>query len=249
MVWSKRSRRGGKLKSRIALQKPTAAAQQKQLATLARLAVKNSKILNSQRTYTDWVDSRDVSLSATDVWYNVALMQPGSWSRVARKNEDYLNQSNTVVRDLMFEYFCGQGDKVSPVTWSVFIVTIRPNATYDSGVTMVDGQEFVGMGSNCPPQLNSGIFKVHFARSHRTNLVFPSSGVAQAPGATVNGSKHFDLNIKIRSPEDSYWKQTTIADVPRHDRYYLLVNAKSADATATSAKFNFGAKFTVVNSD
>jgi len=259
MVWNKRpasSRGGGRLKSRIRLEKPTAQAQQKQLQTLARLAVKNARILNDRKTVTDWVDSRNVALAAggsIGTWYSIALMQPTSWTRVARKNEDYLNQGNTLIRDLNLEYFMGQGDKSKPVIWTLFVVTVQPNATWDSGVTFQAGQEYIEMGTNNSPQLNSGIFKVHAVHKRRTLVTYPDGGnqelVAHNDRSAYNGQIRLNLNVKIRSPEDSNWTQTSVGDLPRHQRFYLVVNAKSEDTEATSVKFQFGAKFTAINSD
>ncbi len=235
----------------------SARAQSSQIRQLARMAVRNSKILSAQKTYTDWIDSREVALAATNTdpgsWYVIPLTQPTSWTRVARKNEDYVDQSNTWVRDCVLNYFMGQGDKTLPVTWSLFIVTLRPGTTWDSGVTFTNGQEYIDMGAENSPLLNSGIFRVLASKSARTLVTYPDGGnqelVAHTSRASVRGKMNIKLGLKLRSPEDSYWSQLNVGDLPRTQRTYLLVNAKSTDSEATAVKFQFGAKFTCINSN
>ena len=240
-------RRRTSIATRAKYQK-SAGAQSSQIRQLARMAVRNSRILNSQKTYTDWVDTREVSLSAIDNWYVIPLLQPTSWTRVARKNEDYVDQSNTYVRDLVFNYFCGQGDKTKPVSWTMFIVSLRPGTTWDQGVTMSDGSEYISMGENNAMLLNSGIFRVLMTKTYRTNMVYSGSDIAQSRGATYRGKANIKIGQKLRSPEDSYWSQLSVGDLPRTQRIFLLLHTNSEDTEATSCKFQFGAKYTCINS-
>lgn len=250
-------RRGRRnLTSRVKYQRPSARNQQSQLRSLARIAVQNARILRASKVYCDWNIFASPALQVTlSGWVApVPLTHIVGWQPTNRQNLDVVNQSTTFIRDMQFEWSFNCGSLPSPINCSMYIVTIRPDASsWLPTITMSQGRDFCLMGEKQNmPVLNSGLFKVHFAKYFRCYPLVNGAGDMNGnPLASYRrGKVNLKLGYRIRSPTDMTWKQLSIRDLPASQRLYLMLYFQTGPGpTAAVAEFDYGCKYTTINQD
>lgn len=242
------TRRRASVKTRIKYQPPSARNQKSQLATLAKLAVRNAKLLNSQKVYTDWFQSQTV-LPTDSVWNAVALNQYPLWQPGNRKDDLVADSQSVFLRNMMLEWTFQSFKKDSPIEIDIFVVTVRPSATTWTPTATPTGSlattDFTDMGFNNAPHLNSGIFKVHYAKHMR---LFPVNSIGTASELEYSGNPfttyrrgkiNIKLNYKVRSPTGISWKELNIDTMPARQRLYMLYRCQSTDST-NALRFTWG---------
>lgn len=246
-------RRAGGLKTRIKYQRPTARVQKSQLATLARIALKNQQMLRNSVTYTDWFDRVSTSVTGS-AWAAYALMDPVSWDPGLRQDADVLVSQSCFVRNMVFEYNINCAEKNQASQWDMFIVTIRPSATEWQPVAtpsgdLLAGVDFAEMGLTNAPQLNSGKFKVLW---HKHMRIWPRKNASDVLTYSGNpystrkeGKVNLKLNVKIRAPSALSWKSQSINNLPARQRVYFFYRQSSED-TSNVTNIAFGTHMTVV---
>ncbi len=100
----------------------------------------------------------------------IGFFRTNLWTATCRQNLDVVTQSKTKVREMQLGWNVDTAAKLAPVHWSMYIVSIRPNAS--NWVPPVAGwtadAEYADMGRTNAPILNSGVFKVLWAKFMRT---------------------------------------------------------------------------------
>lgn len=247
-----RRRRAG-VTTRIRYQRPTARAQKAQLASLARIALKNQQMLRNSVTYTDWFDNISTSVTGS-AWAAYALMDPVSWAAGLRQDADVLVSQSAFVRNMVFEWNVNCGEKNQGSQWDMFIVTLRPSASEWQPVPtpsgdLLAGVDFAEMGDENAPQLNSGKFKVLW---HKHVRVWPRKDSVDDltysgnPYTTYkDGQVNLKLNTKVRAPGALSWKSVGIGQLPARQRVYFFYRQSSAD-TVNITNISFGTHLTVV---
>lgn len=246
-------RRRSSVRTRIRYQRPSARNQRRQLASIAKMALRNSKILSANKIYTDWFQTATV-LPTDGVWNAFSLMDPRNWQAGLRQDENVATQQSAFLRNMVFEYTFQSRDKERAVEIDIFLVTLRPSASTWAPQAEPTGSlgpsDFRDMGFNNAPELNSGIFKVHH---HKHMRLFPTNFQAENvleysgnPFTTYRrGKVNLKLNYKIRSPVDVAWKDLTINSLPARQRLYCLYRAQSEDTT-NQMRFTYGAHITAI---
>ena len=256
-----RARRGRRsnLMSRVRYQRGTRTQQKRQITSLARMAVRSSRILAAHRIYQDWKLDSGINF-AIPGWQTVPFMNPIAWEACLRRDLTPLTQSGCFLREMQFSYFMTNATKTLPSTISLFIVALRRQQSWD-GSTMADNEEYITQGEGSQPIVNSGIFRVLFARTHQ---LFPpkseinTGSTTGAPFAATGdpstqykkGKITIRLNTALRSPSDISWKQLSQEDMPFYNRLYLLAYFQNEDtSSATNAQMTYGLKYTTITQD
>lgn len=252
-----RRRRRGSVSARIRYQRPSARNQRRQLQSVARMALRSNRILNSHRIYQDWTVNSGISFTTNGDWTIKPFFDPVSWDACLRRDLTPLTQSGCFVRECQFSYFMANNTKSLPSTVSLFLVTLRRQANW--GGTMALNEEYIVQGEGSAPILNSAIFRCLWSRNHQ---IFPAKTAAQSGGtitevATGNPETQYKrakttirLNFSLRSPSDLSWKQLGQEDLPYWQRLYLLAFYQCEDtSTATSAEMTYGLKYTTITQD
>ena len=255
-----RARRGRRssISARVRYQRPSARNQKRQISTLARMAVRSSRILAAHRIYQDWKLDSGINF-AIPGWQVTGFMNPIAWEACLRRDLTPLTQSGCFLREMQFSYFMTNNTKTLPSTISLFLVTLRRQQDWQG--TMADNEEYITQGEGSAPILNSGIFKVLWSRNHQ---IFPAksevnsgstSGMPFAATGDPNtqykrGKTTIRLNYTLRSPSDLSWKQLSQEDMPYWNRIYLLSYFQNEDtASATNASMTYGLKYTTITQD
>ena len=250
-------RRRASVSTRARFQRPSARNQQRQIQSLAKIALRNRRMLNASKSYTDWYQSFN-NLNVTGLWFAQELMTPNDWSAGNRQDADVLVSQNAFVRNMVLEWYANSFTKNQAIQMEVWIVSIRNNAANwvpSAGPTgvLTAGQEYEEMGSGNLVSLNSGIFKVHYNKMFQ---LFPRDNPAATdpdpldfsgnPFSTYRRNKtNMSLNMKIRSPAGLSWKNLTMQTLPPTQRLYMLYRGQSAD-TQNQYQFSWGTHFTVI---
>ena len=252
-------RADGNIRKRVAYQKPSEHNQQKQLATLARLATKSAKILQNATTYTDWFRNELANVATVNSFFAAELTSMDDLNAGNRQSLDVLTSQTTYCRNMIFEWNADTQNKKQLVDWDLFIVSSRPSsAAFAPGAAPVISQpnEFIEMGRPNAPILNSGMFKVHWSKSFRTFPLLAEGQIATEFSFTPTnteftykrGRVNIQVNYKLRAPANNSWKELKQEDLPPERRLWLLYRVKSTDITETSL-LQWGTFFTMVSQD
>lgn len=245
-----RRRRRASVSTRARYQRPSARNQQRQIQSLAKLALANRKALAASRSYTDWYASATV-LGTSSLWNATSLMEMADWAAGNRQDADVLVSQNIWLRNMVFEYFFQTYNKTEPISVDMYIVTIRPSASDWEPSAAPTGSlrpdDYQDMGFTNSASLNSGVFKVLWNKQFR---IFPQDPAlvdkAGNPFATYRqGQVNLSLNFKLRSPLSTSWKSLRASDIPARQRVYLLWRATSAD-TSNQYRFTWGQHVTAI---
>lgn len=250
-------RRRASVSTRAKYQRPSARNQQRQIQSLARLAVKNARMLRAATSYTDWFKQFNVTQSAS-LWQADELTNIDGWAAGNRQDADVVVSQNVFLRNMVFEWFCSSETKNQAVEVDMFIVSLRDSAsnwTPQFGPTgaLTAGSDYNGMGVSNKVELNSGIFKVHYSTQFR---LFPRNNPSTVdptlldfsgnPYATYKrGKVNIKLNYKVRGPAQLSWKTTTMDQLPPRQRMYVVYRGVSAD-TVNDYALNWGLHVTAI---
>lgn len=250
-----RRRRRSSLMSRIRHQPPRAQVQKRQITSLARLAMRSSRILAAHRIFQDWKFD-GLTNYASNGWTVTPFMNPISWNACLRQDLTPLTQSGCFLRELQFSYFITNNTKTLPSTISLFLVTLRSQQTFSG--TMNLNEEYITNGDANQPTLNSGIFSCKWARTFQ---VFPANQATIGTSGQLlptgnpnsqykKGKTTLRLNFRLRSPSDLSWKQLSQEDFPHYQSLYLLAFFQCEDADASNvASLSYGCKTTTITQD
>lgn len=245
-----------------------AAAQSRQIQELARIAVRNARTLNAQRTYTDYyLNGSSDATWTTGVWKAWSIVDPVTWQQTLRRNSDADLAQNAYVRNMFFQHTTGLFKLKASASVTLMLVSIRPQAAnfVPSASTMGSGEEWQFMGAYQMPVVNSQLMHVKWSKT----FILQSNGlngpsVAQATDTAVGdpsdtfsrGSVNMDIRTTFYSPsrliapatEPQSWSTLQDTDLRPSQRLYLLAYFQSND-TQNAAQLNWSAKFTVVTSN
>lgn len=251
----RRRRRRSNVSARIRYMRPSARNNRSNLRTVARIALKNQRVLNQNRVYTDWfLNAQQTPLGS--LWYAAELTAPGAYTAGNRQDADFIVSQTAYFRNLVFEWYVSAQDKTETLSMDMYIVSLRNSAanwvpgTYPSGVWQ-DGNEFTGAGNNNSAFVNSGIFKVHWNKQIHLNPKKYSTDPTLEdftgnPFATYrNGKVNVALNFKVRAPAGLTWKNLTMSALPPTQRMWLIFRGASTD-TANPYLLNWAAHMTAV---
>lgn len=246
----------------------SAYAQSKQIQSLARLAVRNARVLNGQRLYTDYyLNGQTDGTWTANVWQVFSILDPISWQQTLRRNNDADNAQNAYVRNMFFQYTCGLNTLKSSGTVTLMLASVRPNAAafVPSSTSMSNGEEYQNLGSYQMPIVNSGLLKVKWSKTfvvQSNGLGGPSIAqtssvpIGDPSDSFVRGSVNMTIRTTFRSPsmfiapaaEPQAWSTLTDKDIKPSQRLYLMAWYQSQDGQNT-AGLNWSAKFTVITSN
>lgn len=261
---------GGKRRPSIVARtyrRKSASAQASQIRSLARLAVKNSRILNSQRTFTDYeYQGRTSGDWTAGTWQVFSLMDPVFWKQTMRLNSDADKAQVAYVRNMVFQWVVNLNTLLRSTAVTLYIVSIQPQAVdfVPSATTMVDGQNYDQCNA-LMPRLNPNYFKVRYCKSFNlmSNTYGGVSITASATDATGDPQTTFRrgvVNMKIGanlrsksnkltpSIEPRAWSDMTDEQLPGRERLYFMMYHSSAD-TSNFPAGQFHALFTAVTSN
>lgn len=267
----KRGQRRGRPRASIATRaryQRSAAAQSRQISALARMAVRNSQILRSQRTYTDYYING--STDATFIqgqWKVWSVLDPISWLQTLRQNSDADNAQNAFVRNMFFQYTSSVFKLQNAATVTLMLVSVRPNAAafVPSTTSMGNGQEYQDLGFYSMPVVNSQLLRVRWSKTFvvQTNALnapslTPDQQLASGDPSDsyARGSCNMAINTTFRSPsmaiapaiEPQSWSTLTDAALLPSQRLYFMAYYRSVD-TENAAGLTWSAKFTVITSN
>ena len=249
-----RRRRRSSISSRIRYQRPNGRNQKRQIQTLARMAMRSSRILNAHRQYQDWTRNSGVTLDINGAWKIENLMDINGWTACLRRDLTPLTQSGCFLREMQFSYFLANDTKQASSTISMFLVTLRNQQNWD-GSTMALNDQYCVQGIGSQPILNSAIFKVHWARTHQ---IFPTLQETVGTGGNLlptgnpyaqysKGKTTLKLNFALRSPSELSWFQLSQENMPYYQDLRLLVFFQCSDTDANrSAQISYGTKYTTI---
>ena len=248
----------------------SAGAQSRQIQRLARLAVKNAKILKSTRVYTDYVLRGSVSSPWNSLsWRCYSLMDPTTWLSTMRENTQARYTQTAYIPSIFFQYVAALNDMNQSVAMSMFLVSIKKDASDFvpalSGSNLNDGEEFQAMGNLSMPVLNPGIFKVRWSKTFTlmsnslvgTSIVPSTTVAAGDPSSTfVRGFINIKIKANLRSPSifaapglvPGYWQQLQDNNLPPSQRLYLMVYFSSGDLVNSPGMY-WSLKTTAVTSN
>lgn len=167
-------RRRAGIRTRVRYQRPNARNQRAQIASLARMAVRNSRILNMSKIYCDWYQQEsDVDYNPTTS-FAIPLTDIAAWQNGSRSSQIVDRAPTTYLREMMFNYFVTADRMDTPMFLSMFIVSLRstavgnpiPNPLKAAGTQPVPpgGYDYTSQGSQCSIILNSAKYKVLWTR-------------------------------------------------------------------------------------
>lgn len=218
------------------------------------MALRNAKMLNAGKIYTDWFQNAS-SPGVDTVWNAVPLMEFRYWNEGNRKDEAVPGLQSVFLRNMVFEWTFQSYLKTRACEIDMFLVTLRPNASTwvpqaePTGSLRPD--DFQDMGFNNAPQLNSGIFKVHYHRHMRLFPVnFQAQNVLEYSGNPFTTYRRGQVNLKLaykaRSPDGNLaWKELAQETLPARQRMYVLYRVQSEDTT-NQYRFTWGTHVTAV---
>ena len=230
-------RRRTSVATRIRYQAPTRRNNRRNLHRVAKIALRNSRILNNNKVYTDWFLNQQVTPS-DGTWYSQELTSPVSWTAGNRQDADFIVSQTAWLRNMVLEYYIASQDRTADSSFDIYVVSLRNSAanwvpqTTPSGVWQ-DGVEYTSAGNNNSAYVNSGIFKVHYNKQIRLAPKADSNGDPTGnPWTTYKNQKvNLRLNMKLRAPTGLSWKNLTQASLPPTQRLWLIWRATSTDST------------------
>lgn len=252
----KARRRRTSVATRVRWQKPSARNQQRQLRSVAKIALQNRRMLSANKAYCDFYDGANTS-NALSLWYAAELTHPALWAASNREDLDVFVSQTAYWRNMVLEYFVASSTKESRVDVEIYVVSLRNSAANWSigtgpGGALTQGQDYTTMGQGNAVSLNSGIFKVHYSK---TFSIFPRIPQGTSPPPTFSGDAdttyrrgkvNLALNFKVRSPAGVQWKTLNQANLPPNQRMYLIWRGVSQDTT-NGFTMNWGSHVTVVS--
>lgn len=247
-------RRRSSLASRVKYKRPTAGNQKKQILSLANKVARNTKILSSQKVYTDYqwgqTDARGMFASLnTSQWYGWRLTNLVQWQPVLRQDANVIESSSTYAIRAQLNCRINIGDVTQLSYLNVFLVTPRQ----DSAADLVINNDVGGMvqlqvnndyilhtsNEDANVRLNSGKFKV-LASKYVT--LTPNTASQPLPPGFAAGNPYstwrkWQWNVPLKWTVQQHsgqrpWSTVPFDDLPYYKKLYLLVYSGTAPITS-----------------
>lgn len=235
----------------------SARAQASQIRSVARMAIRNSRVMNSMKQYLDYelqgVSSTDWIAGSWVVW---SLIDPISWKPTMRQNTQGDSCQNAYVRSMFLQYTVALRNLLRSSAITVYLVTMRSAANdfTPSASTMINGQHYDTCGLGAMPRLNSNVFKVKYAKTfnlmsnayNAVSLTASATDVAGEPETTYRRiTQDIKLGMNLRSravrvppaTESGPWSTMTDEAILPSQRMYLMMFQSSSDQTNAPGAF------------
>lgn len=244
-----------------------ARAQASQIRSVARMAIKNARILQATKTYTDYeIQGRTSGDWTAGTWQVFPLMDPVMWKQTMRLNSSADNAQNAYIRNMVLQIVVGLNTMLRSTAVTLFLVSMRNQSlSYTpTNTNFVEGQNY-DQCNGLMPRLNSNIFKVRWCKSF--NLMSNTySGISLTPSATdVAGDptttyRKITANIKIGANlrsrgvkltpalDPTAWSDLTDEQLSASNRLYLLCYQSSGD-TSNFPAAQWHALFTAITTN
>lgn len=245
---ARKRRRRTSLSTKAKYSKPTPGNQKRQIVSLAKAVERNTKVLRSQRVYTDyqWGQAESRGMYAEMVsgtWYGWQLTDVAQWQPVLRQDENTVASSRTFAARVQLNCRANLGTVSNICYLNVFLVKCRPDMVEALNVTDLVGgmtqlsaqHDFIEQSFNetANVRLNSGRFKV-LACKYMTFM--PNTGASPLPADAAAGNPYstwkkwqwnVPLKFTIRNPSNHPWKNIAFADMPYYERLYVVAYSGS----------------------
>lgn len=244
-----------------------ARAQASQIRSVARLAIKNARILNATRVYTDYeIQGRTATDWVSGTWTVFSLMDPVTWKQTMRQTADADNCQAAYIRSCFFQFTAGLNTMIRSTRCTFYLVSMRPAALnfVPAMTNMVAGQQF----DTCNGQmarLNPNIFKVRWAKSFNLlsntfsgiSLTASATDVAGEPASTYRAiTANIKINHNLRATnikvtplvEGKPWSTMSDEQISAGHRLYFMCYHQSAD-TVNSPGVIWHALFNVLTTN
>jgi len=250
-----RGRRRRGLRKRILMGSTKARSQRSQIASVARLAVKNAQILHANRVYCDWYQNASstyggvssVALPLTDIT---------QWQAGARQNTVVNRAQRTFIPNMMFNYYTSAIASNNTLFLNMFIVTIRPTAAATPIPSpLVVNEDYTTQGFRNAIILNASKYHVLWSRFF---VMFPANQTPLDPsdepipwGNPYTTYRRGRVNLRLgwnaRAISGNVWKDLSINNLSPSRRVYLILASYSQDPLATGYNISWATKFTSIN--
>lgn len=242
-----------------------ARAQASQIRSVARMAIRNARFMNSQKQYLDYelqgLTSGDWVSGTWSVW---SLIDPISWKPTMRQNTAGDSGQSAFVRSMFLQYTVALRNLLRSTAVTVYLVTMRSGANdfTPSSSTMINGQHYDNCGQAAMPRLNPNVFKVKYAKTfnlltnafNAVSLTASATDVAGDPETSyrrITQSIKLGMNLRSRAvrvppaTESSPWSTMTDEAILPSQRMYLMMYQNSGDQANAPGAF-WHALFNVV---
>lgn len=249
--------------AKVRYQAPTARHQKSQILANARLLASHSRQLRAHKVFTDWQLTGGITPLVSSDWSVVRLTDFTNWDSVLRQDPVAVEKSHTFVNrcQLNMRYTLNDADFMG---LNVFVVTLRRNAAGIDPFTTppVPTRDWIEPSQNngFNIRLNSGIYKVHYARyiTLTKNALNSAPIAAQTAGDPTTTWKKGQINLPVRMSITQpalfgtglgSWKDLIFDDLPYYHKYYLLVYPTyiTSGGGTTRPAVSYDALFTCIN--
>lgn len=232
-------------------------AQARQIRSVARMAIRNSRIMNRSKQYLDYelqaTSSGDWTSGTWQVW---SLIDPISWKPTMRQNTAADSAQSAYVRSAFLQYTVALRNLLRSTAVTVYLVTMRSAANdfTPSSSTLINGQHYDNCGQGAMPRLNANVFKVKYAKTFNlmsntfngVSLTASATDVAGDPETTYRRftqNIHLGMNLRSRAvrvppaTESGPWSTMTDEAILPSQRMYLMMFHNSGDQQNTPGAF------------
>lgn len=244
-------------KTRIRYQPATARNQKKQIYRIAKLSLRNKRILDSQRTYADWFYGLQTDALEISKFKAFSIISPTNWTSTMREDLNVDDANNTWLRNVNISFACQSPTNTARMDWTLYLVTLRYHAsdwTPVSPTTSLDnlrgGLDYTYVGRGNAPVLNPQTFRLHAKRHFTTYPPALGEPSTLMQSGHMNKRLGFQLaQIHLQSnPGGLRWVNMIDDDVLPMNRYYVLIYPDSTDV-ANTAQIQLGCVFTTLSSN
>ncbi len=266
---ARRKRRRTSLPARIRYKPPTAYNQKRQMYSLARQVARNTKVIKTQKVYTDYqwgqVNARGLTALMNDgQWYGWELTDFSQWQPVMRRDQNVAQASRTFAVRMQLNCRANLGTVTQLCYMNVFIISPRSDATDGLTITdLVGGMTSLNAdidyiestdneGANL--RLNSGLYKVHACKymtlmPNTSNIALPANSVVGNPYTTWRKWQwNIPLKFTVRNPINRPWNQLEFDNLPYYEKLYFVAVA-TVNPNDTQANIFADAHITCINYD
>lgn len=260
---TRRPRGRGTQSLKVRYQAPTARNQRAQIYRNTRLVSRLSRNQAYHRVWSDWQYTGSVP-TVSNVWGIVRLTDFGQWNSVLRADAAVARKAHTFVKRCQLNLRYNLND-AAMMGVNIFVVTMRKFSTNVDpwGNPPVLGEDFIepSMSNGFNVRLNSGIYKVHYAKY--MSLTKNSLGSQPAAGENVGdpnttwhkGQCNIRMNLSVTNPvarsgTADTWLEVPFDNLPYYGKYYIMCYPVWAFETGGSVDpfIGFDALFTTINS-
>lgn len=247
--------------AKVRYQAPTARNQKTQILANARTLARHSRILRTNKIYTDYQQDGTMINTTSDSWSVQRLTDFSAWSSVMRQSEVVATKAHTFVLRLSINMRFVLNDQ-DFLGVSAFIVTKRKNANqFDPFSTPPSlNTEYIensqAQGLNI--RLNPAVYKVHWAKY----MTLTSNGMHMAaitgdPAGNPNTTwRKCQVNLPVRMSVTQpilygsvagAWSNLHFENLPPYHQYFLMCYVSFAGTGTTGHSIVYDQLATCVN--